>query len=472
MADNRLTFTIDAKNLSQDDFKQLQNDLDKSADALRKQGEETEKLGAGKQVIRNLKTEYQGLKTDIGNVTLVTGALAAGTALLVKSQVESALQFEQLRKSLEVISGSATVANQQFERLVDVARLPGLNLNEAIRASVQLQAIGTSGEDAAEQIKQFGNALALGGGNSQQLGEVVNAIRQMSAEGKILQEDLAIMTTRVATLSPILKETFGGTRAEDVRKYYSAIGKADQQAELFLQTMTEALGELPRAGETASNAIENLKDTAERASAGIGSHFLPVVTEATGIAEGFLSKVEDSDRISKTIAVVETLGGTFLGLTAGATGLITILPRVTAAMTFLFTNPIGLGITAVAALVAAFVAWKIATNDVVDANKAFEDNIKGVTKAIESQNKGAIQDALDKNREQQIAIAKSIKQSDERIKKLKEGLAIAKLSNIGTVAHTNKLLKEETKNNKDLITQVGALLDATENLSVCTGGFD
>ena len=333
----------------------------------------------------------------------VTGALAAGTALLVKGQIDSALQFEQLRKSLEVISGSTTAANAQFERLVKVARLPGLNLNEAIRASVQLQAIGTSGEDAAKQIEQFGNALALGGGNAQQLGEVVNAIRQMSAEGKILQEDLAIMTTRVATLTPILKETFGGTRAEDVRNYYESIGKADQQAELFLQTMTQALTELPRAGETAANAIENLSDTFERTQSSIGTHFLPVITEATGIAEKFFSAIEKNEGASKTVAVVETLGGTFLGLTAGATGLITILPRLTAAMTFLFTNPIGIGITAVAALVAAFVAWKIATQRCSGRKQErLKTHIKGVLpKRLRVRNKGAIQDALDKNREQQ-----------------------------------------------------------------------
>ena len=47
MADNRLTITIDAKNLSRDEFKQLQTDAQKSADALRNQASETKKLSGG-----------------------------------------------------------------------------------------------------------------------------------------------------------------------------------------------------------------------------------------------------------------------------------------------------------------------------------------------------------------------------------------------------------------------------------------
>ena len=68
-----------------------------------------------------------------------------------------------------------------------------------------LQALGKSGEDATEIIREFGNALALSGTAPRELNQVVNAIRQMSGEGKILQEDIAILTTRVAALGAALK---------------------------------------------------------------------------------------------------------------------------------------------------------------------------------------------------------------------------------------------------------------------------
>ena len=52
--------------------------------------------------------------------------------------------------------------------------------------------------------------------------------------GAVIQEDIAIVT-----------------RAEDVRKFYGALGTPpSQQAQLFLEVMLEGLERLPRAGET------------------------------------------------------------------------------------------------------------------------------------------------------------------------------------------------------------------------------
>ena len=45
-----------------------------------------------------------------------------------------------------------------------------------------------------------------------------HGLKQIVIEGKILQEDLAIITSRISSLIPILKEALNGTSAEDVRK--------------------------------------------------------------------------------------------------------------------------------------------------------------------------------------------------------------------------------------------------------------
>ena len=91
-------------------------------------------------------------------------------------------------------------------------------------------------------IREFGNALALSGTAPRELNQVVNAIRQMAGEGKILQEDIAILTTRVAALVPHLKEAFGGTRAKDVREFFDALGVDEsQQADRFLRIVLDRL---------------------------------------------------------------------------------------------------------------------------------------------------------------------------------------------------------------------------------------
>ena len=287
-----ITLTISAENMASQQFQKLRDDLKRTGAALKQFGT-TSETGANKgaQAVKGfgaemrkvgdaasgsfvtaarsaaggfntisdsvrranpavtmLRRQFQFLRNDVGNVAGVFRNFGTGLNNLVSGQVDAALEFERLRKSLLTVSGSAEEASDQYQRLIEVSKLPGLNLEQALKASVQLQAVGTDGREAANVITQFGNALALGGGSARDLNQIVNSIRQMSAEGKILQEDLSIMTTRVAVLVPVLKDAFGGTRAEDIRN-------AGVSTEEFLDIVTQALTELPRAGDTTANAI-------------------------------------------------------------------------------------------------------------------------------------------------------------------------------------------------------------------------
>ena len=266
----------------------------------------------------------------------------------------------------------------------------------------KLQALGKSGEDAAEVIREFGNALALSGTAPRELNQVVNAIRQMSGEGKILQEDIAILTTRVAALVPHLKEAFGGTRAEDVRKFFDALGVDESdQADRFLRIVLDRLKELPRAGETASNAIENLGDTTQRLQAAIGASFLPLVKEATGALEGLLQGIEREPQLARTIAILEALGGTFLTVTAAGVGLAAALPALIAAIASLGA-PILVPIAIVGGLTAALVALKVASQDIetqVEQLAATFDELDEVLRANH--------EAIQSNQQAQVESAKS-----------------------------------------------------------------
>ena len=301
------------------------------------------------------------------------------------------------------ITGSAAAATEQYQRLVQVSRLPGINIENSLRATLQLQALGKSGEDAAEVIREFGNALALSGTAPRELNQVVNAIRQMSGEGKILQEDIAILTTRVAALVPHLKEAFGGTRAKDVREFFDALGVDEsQQADRFLRIVLDRLKELPRAGNTAANAIENLGDTTQRLQAAIGANFLPVVKQATGALEGLLQGIERDPQVARNIAILEALGGTFLVVTAAAAGFAAALPAVAAGLAFLAANPIGLTIVAVAALTAGLVALKVASQDVETQVKQLATTFDELDVALRKNH-----DAIQSNQQAQVESAQS-----------------------------------------------------------------
>ena len=443
-----LTLTISAQNLAQAAFKQFQKDVRQSNEALQKAGQagrqgsggikvfrdelgrfhdattgkfvsaarllregftevergadgSTEAIKRVNPVIARMRREYNLLRTDIHNTAAVTRQFATAIQSQIRSQVDAAANLERLRVGLVSIGGSLAAATTQYQRLVEVSRLPGINIENSLRATLQLQALGKSGEDATEIIREFGNALALSGTAPRELNQVVNAIRQMSGEGKILQEDIAILTTRVAALVPHLKDAFGGTRAKDVRQFFDALGvEESEQADRFLRIVLDRLKELPRAGDTAANAIENLNDTFGRLQATIGANFLPLVKESTAALEAFLMQVEQDEGLARNIATVEAFGASWLTVTAALTGVAAAIPAVSAAVSFLFTGPAAIAVGVVATLTAGFVAWKVASQEVeseVDSlNSTIDRNRRALIsyqKAVTSGQLGDIQSA-------------------------------------------------------------------------------
>ena len=409
MPDSRLTLTIEAQNQASQAFQAFRQDVAKSNELLNRIASNTErvaratvKLTDSQKIVKRLRGEYNHLRTDIHNTAAVTRQFAKALQSQIRSQVAAAANLEHLRVGLVSIAGSAAAAEQQYARLIEVSRLPGVNIENSLRATLQLQALGKSGEDAAEVIREFGNALALSGTAPRELNQVVNAIRQMSGEGKILQEDIAILTTRVAALVPHLKEAFGGTRAEDVRKFFDALGVDESdQADRFLRIVLDRLKELPRAGETASNAIENLGDTTQRLQAAIGASFLPLVKEATGALEGLLQGIEREPQLARTIAILEALGGTFLTVTAAGVGLAAALPALIAAIASLGA-PILVPIAIVGGLTAALVALKVASQDIETQVEQLAATFDELDEALRSNH-----EAIQSNQQAQVESAKS-----------------------------------------------------------------
>ena len=360
----------------------------------------------------------------------MTRQFAAALQSQARAQFDAAASLERLQVSLVTISGSAAAATQQYNRLLEAARLPGINLQNSLRASLQLQAIGKSRDKSAKTIiEEFGNAFALAGGSGQQLGGVVHGIRQIISDGKVLQRELNIITSRIAILTPIMQEAFGGNRAEDVRAFAESIGRGDDTVGVFFEAILKGLKELPRAGNTAANAIENLGDSYERAQASIGGNFLPIVKEATAALEGVFKVVERSPGLARSIAIFEALGGTFLTVTAAGVGLAAALPAITAAVASLGA-PILIPIAAVAALTAGFVALKVASQDIetqVEQLAATFDELDTALRknheAIQSNQQAQVESAQSSLTIQRTAIEQHITLLGEEIASIERSIA-------------------------------------------------
>ena len=314
---------------------------------------------------------------EIGNIHVQLIALGVANRAVQRSiqativaQSREAITLERLNVGLQSLSSSYAEAAKQRERLIEASRLPGLNLEQALRSSLQLQAIGETGERATRIITEFGNALALSGQPASELRAVISGLRQISGEGKVLQEDIGIITSRVAALGRGLRETFGGTRAEDIRRFYDALGvRGSEQGPRFISDVLKILSELPRAGDTAANAIENLQDTFDRAQATIGQNFLPVIREVTAGLESLAKQVEDNPELARTIAqwevFISTLGSVAFGVAGVGAALKILGPGALAAL----KSPLGLAALAVGALAGGLLTLKVRADEATPAQK-------------------------------------------------------------------------------------------------------
>ena len=405
----RISITISARNQASRAFRQLQADIQKTNTAATNLNKTT---AAGSRTVDRLSSSLQrgsrSANTYAGTISNVHGQVIAlsvaqrglndalnATAI---SQARAAINLERLQVALQTISGSTAAATAQYERLVEVARLPGINLENSLRASTQLQAIGQTGEHATNIIREFGNALALSSQSPRELRQTIRGLSQLSTVGSILQEDLEIITSRISVLNRGLKE-LGGPRAEGIRKFYDALGvPPDQQGPRLVEDMLRILSELPRAGNTAANAIENLFDTTERAQATIGRNFLPIIRESTSALEGLAARIEKNPELARTIALFETFAGTLGTVALAIAGVGVALTFLGPALIATFTNPVGLAALAVGALAAAVLTWKVANESaqqpLQDLNPLIERNtelIERNRRAKEENNRSELQ---------------------------------------------------------------------------------
>lgn len=209
---------------------------------------------------------YQKMSMGFDVASKFIGIMVGVGAAIVGASIaaaQKAAEFEALVKSLEAIEGGGKEAQAALKDLFELAKMPGLGRVEAVEGYRSLRKAGAGKEQAKEMIKQFGNANALAGGGREELGRVMLALQQMLNKPFLQGEELNQLTEAGVPAYKIMKDTFGTTDTE-------ALKKAGIESSLVLEAITRALAEMPRVGNSAKNSIENFLDTVDAAFIGIG----------------------------------------------------------------------------------------------------------------------------------------------------------------------------------------------------------
>ena len=220
---------------------------------------------------REMKRVENRLSQTADRFGSIGNAMSASLTLPIigigAAAISAAGDFESLDKALKVTMTDAGYsigqATKELAELQRISLAPGIDMEQAVKGSLRLQAVGFSAEKARGVLVELANALASSGGSAEQLDGVTRQFAQMSAKGKVMQEDLTIILENMPSLAKVLMDTFGTTNAEAIRKM-------GVNAEEFINKVTEGLGKTTRVQGGIKNAINNAQVAFKQFFATIG----------------------------------------------------------------------------------------------------------------------------------------------------------------------------------------------------------
>lgn len=212
------------------------------------------------------KLERSGRKfSQLGNDLALSISLPL--AALGAAAIKQAGEIESLKLAMvstfETAGRSAAEATAEVEALRQAAKAPGLDFEQAVRGSVRLQNVGFSAEESRKTLIELANAIALTGGTAQELDGVTRQFAQIVSKGRILQEDITILSENMPKISSLMREAFGTANVERLRE----MGVTGEQ---FVNGITKAAAVLPRVEGGIKNALVNAAAEARNSLAKLG----------------------------------------------------------------------------------------------------------------------------------------------------------------------------------------------------------
>ncbi|MHC4395660.1 MAG: tape measure protein [Planctomycetota bacterium] len=453
---------ISSKNLTKQALQEIQKDLDATAKKLVKAAEESEKFGKeGESAFAKLRRSIKAIQPDFQKLAVGAGAISAGLSFLTKSFISSAVATQKMKAGLRAVSSSAKEAESQFKRLEKVASLPGLGLPEAVQGATRLQSVGMSAENAAKTLAAFGNALATVGKGRAELSLVVEQLAQMSAKGKILAEDLKPIVSQSGLVAKAMKQAFGTSNLEDIRK----LGLSTKD---FLSILVAELEKLPQVSGGVANSFENLSDNIEKIKSDFGTILLPTVVKITDSLSKLVEHINNLSDTQKSIiawGTVVTAGltgviGAMAGLSVAIPHVISAVKALGKAVTFLAAHPIlALATVITVTLAAAFLLWRREA-------KATENAMNDLSGAIRSANKEAISLRMEPAKKELADLEKQITKTRQELFRANEELRktrrqFSDLQGIDSIFNPVTMAEQEARRARE---QLAKQLELAENL--------
>jgi tape measure domain-containing protein len=294
-----------------------------------------------------------------GLTTYVTLPLLAGGAAAVKTYAD----FEKLQLGLQTLSKqdlalqgitgleaaakSAELAKTRFAELTEVAKAPGIGLEQAVKGDIRLRSVGISAELAKKSLVEFANAVAKSGGDAVQLDGLTVQLGQLGASAKLTAADLKPILNAAPSVAVQLQKLYGTVSASEIQKQLAAQGQSTKD---FIGTLVMELAKSERATGGLGNSFDNLGNSVQASLAKVGASIaknLNLQSVIDKVANGIESLSDSFASLSPTAQKV-VLG--LAGVAAAAGPILVAVGAIVAAIPAVTAGFSALGITSLAAL--------------------------------------------------------------------------------------------------------------------------
>ncbi len=271
-------------------------------------------------------------RSSFAMAALVTSAVSVGAAFtkLSQSTIKVAIEVDRIKARLENATGSADIAQEQFDELRSMADRTG---NEFISLATQFTrfqaaAVGTNleGDKAREIFENLATAVGNFQLDAQSAEGVFRAVEQMMSKGNVTAEELRQqLGDRLPGAFKAAADALGVTTS----KLNALLKKGKVSAEQFLIPFSREVRK--RLGGDSTDGVNSLTASLNRLN-NAWTIFQVKFDEAFGISKAFKAAVE------ALTGVLNFLGDNIKG-TAAAVGALTaafgllLLPRIIAGLT-------------------------------------------------------------------------------------------------------------------------------------------
>lgn len=309
--------------------------------------------------------------------SIATKAIGAiGIGKLVKDGIQYNATIEQLQTSFEVMTGSATKANEVVERLKEIGAKTPFEFTGLAETTQLLMNYDFTADDAINKMMMLGD---ISQGSAEKMNRIATAYGQMSSAGKVYLEDIKQMIE--AGFNPL--QEISQTTGESMASLYNRISKGTISIDEITASMersTSAGGKyfqsMEKQSQTLNGQWSTLKDNFNNFIGKVLEPLNVILTEkilpaVNNILEALGEKLETADwekfgnTLNTILSIIVPLTAAFVAYKT-VIAISSIINTVTTALNgmtlaqyalnlAMSLNPIGLIVAAIAALVAAVI---------------------------------------------------------------------------------------------------------------------